>query len=1201
MQGCKSAKLRRKVLQENLTLENMLLAARTMELANNQAKEMENGHSNDLSFEHTNKVQSRKSKRRPERSNKQYQSGSPGHKNVKCRNCGGDFPHKQGPCPAKGKFCAYCKKQNHFVSVCLKKRRMDGHKNGHHGVKQVDLDSVPCSDFDSVTCSDSESDTQEPENSDLDISFGIKVNQVKRKPPKTDVRINGLKCRLLVDSGSSINLLNESLLKNMKTRPVISKTDTKAYAYGQKHKLPIKGNFTATVETPKKISTAVFYVIGGNHDSLLSYDTSVQLDILPEINSVQETNIDSSDGNVKNLVRQYSELFQGIGKLKDTKIKLHIDETVQPVAQHHRRIPFHMREKVEKELERLESLDIIEKVDGPTDWVSPIVIAPRKNGDIRICVDMRKANEAIKRERHITPTIDDITANLNGAKVFTKIDMNNGFHQCELSQESRNITVFSTHVGLRRYKRLNYGISASPEIFNNEVRKALDGLSGCINISDDIIVYGKDQQDHDRNLQAVFERLKYKNLTLNKSKCLFSQKQVKFFGYIFSENGISADPEMVESIKNAKKPTTPSEVKSFLGMTGYVSRFIPRYSTLTEPLRRLTRENEKWLWTDEQEGAFQTLKDKLTSDTVMVYFDPSKETELWVDASPVGLGAILSQDNKIVAYASRALSPTEQRYSQTERECLAIVYGVEHFHLFLFGKPFTLITDHKPLTAIFGTGKLKNKQQSLRLERWRLRLATYDFKVTYKKGELMISDYMSRHPFNDYSDHNSTEDYVRLIASNSVPKALNMCDVASATQQDKTLQDVILSVKTNRWNNKLCRINRFYGVFSKVCHELTVVEVDGQEILLRGTRLVIPLSLQNHVVNLAHAGHLGIVKTKTLLREKVWFPYIDSLVEEKCKNCIPCLSVSAHNQPEPVKVSALPNQVWDEVSIDFLGPINDTNYVLVIIDDYSRFPITETLTSLTAKSVIPRLERIFSLFGIPSVCRSDSGPPFQSDEFRQFAKRMGFKHRRITPLHPKANSLVERFMSPLQKAIKTAVIEGQDYKQEMNKFLINFRACPHPSTGMAPGTIMFNRPVKTFLPQFSVKRSDKQIRNRDRNTKLKRKVYADRRTGAKQSTTKPGDTVLVKQPKKNKLTPPFHPNPGTIIQKKGSMLTARHGDKTITRDASHFKRLSGTLAGQSLRESRKRESGCTPNQSTFQSRDLPQRERRKPARFKDYV
>lgn len=1187
IQGCKSSKLRRKALQENLNLSNLLLAARTMELANSQSKEMENGHSNDLQYEQANKVKTQKNRRKPVQQNKVQQNHSNTHQNktVKCRNCGGDFPHRHGSCPAKGKTCAYCKKRDHFVSVCFKKKK----KERQYKVKQVDLDQA--------SCTESENELDESENSETDISFGITVNQVKRKPPKTEILINGLKCKLLVDTGSSINLLNESALQRMKTRPRISKTDTKAYAYGQKQKLPIKGKISAEVEASKKITTATFYIIGGSNDSLLSYDTSVQLGLIPEINSVSSSNLGHSNGNTDKLLKQYPELFEGIGKLKDRQIKLHIDDSIVPIAQHHRRIPFHLREKVEKELERLEQLDIIEKVNGPTQWVSPIVVAPKKDGDIRICVDNRKVNEAIKRERHITPTIDDITSKLNGATVFSKLDMNNGFHQLELSPESRNITVFSTHVGLRRYKRLNYGISASPEIFNNEVRQVLDGLNGCINISDDIIIFGKTQQEHDKNLQAVFERFKEKNLTLNKNKCLFNQKQVKFFGYIFSENGMSADPTMVESIKSAQRPTTPSEVKSLLGMTGYVSRFIPQYSTITEPLRRLTRQNEAWIWSDEQENAFQTLKDKLTSDTVMSYFDPSKETELWVDGSPVGLGAILCQENKIVAYASRALSPVEQRYSQTERECLAIVYGVEHFHLFLFGKTFTLVTDHRPLSAIFGTqSKPKAKQQSLRLERWRLRLSTYDFKVIYRKGDLMISDYMSRHPFKDYAKHNSTEDFVRLIASTAVPKALNLSDVASATKDDKTLQNVILSVKTNRWSRKMAAINRSYGVFSKLCHELTVVDVDGQEVLLRGTRLVIPQSLQRHVVDLAHAGHLGIVKTKTLLREKVWFPFIDSLVEEKCKNCIPCLAVSSHNTPEPIKPSALPNRPWEEISIDFLGSIGTSNYFMVVIDDYSRYPVVEALTSVSAKSVIPRLERIFSMFGIPSVCRTDSGPPFNGNEFRLFAEQMGFKHRRVTPLHPRANSHVERFMSPLQKAIKSAVIEGLDYKQEITKFLRNYRACPHPSTGLAPADIMFNRSMKTLLPQFSVKRKDKLIRNRDNVVKQKRKQYADKKTGAKKSKIKTGDSVLVRQPKLNKITPPFNPNPGVIVAKKGSMVTVRHNNRTVTRDASHFKPIPGRIPLQDQRKTTKK-----TKTDTGQSRKNQQRERKRPAKFKDYV
>ena len=176
---------------------------------------------------------------------------------------------------------------------------------------------------------------------------------------------------------------------------------------------------------------------------------------------------------------------------------------------------------------------------------------------------------------------------------------------------------------------------------------------------------------------------------------------------------------------------------------------------------------------------------------------------------------------------------------------------------------------------------------------------------------------------------------------------------------------------------------------------------------------------------------------------------------KKCKNCITCLSVSHRNPPEPVKVFVLPDRPLDEVvSIDFLGIIETSNYFMVVIDDYSRFPVMETLTSISAKSVIPRLDQIFARFGIPSICRIDNGPLFNGEEFRQFSIQLGFKHRRITPLRPQANSHVERFTSPLQKAIKTSVIEGKNYKQEINTFLRNYRACTHPSTGISPAEIM---------------------------------------------------------------------------------------------------------------------------------------------------
>ena len=333
----------------------------------------------------------------------------------------------------------------------------------------------------------------------------------------------------------------------------------------------------------------------------------------------------------------------------------------------------------ENERERLEKLDIIEKVKGQsTPWISPIVVVPKKNDAIRICVDMRLPNKAIECERHITPTLDDVISELNGAQVFSKLDLNNGYHQLMLHQDSRFITTFTTHMGLRRYKRLSFGINAASEIFQNAIYQSLHGLKGTINISDDILVFGKSQSEHDTNLNAVLKRLKENGLTLNAKKCEFNTEKIFFFGHIFSKNGLSADPAKVTAIQNCSAPSNVEEVRSLLGMTNYVSRFIKDYSTITEPIRTLTKNDVKWCWGNEQETSLQTLRNALTSDTVMSYFDTKATTEIIVDASPVGLAAILTQkDNhnapKVIAYASRSLSDVERRYSQTEKEGLAKV------------------------------------------------------------------------------------------------------------------------------------------------------------------------------------------------------------------------------------------------------------------------------------------------------------------------------------------------------------------------------------------------------------------------------------------------------------------------------------------------------------------------------------------------
>lgn len=297
----------------------------------------------------------------------------------------------------------------------------------------------------------------------------------------------------------------------------------------------------------------------------------------------------------------------------------------------------------------------------------------KKTEKIRLCIDMRLPNTAVQRERHISPTVDDIVHDLNGATMFSKLDLNAGYHQLELAPESRYITTFSTHIGLRRYTRLIFGISSAAEVFQHAIQNVLHGIQGVRNFSDDIIVFGTTPAEHDRSLEEVFKRLHDHNLTINRDKCEFHKTSLEFYGYVFSKDGISADPKKIQAITHMSLPQNPSEVRSLLGLVNYSARFIPDFSSITQPLRELTKKEIEWSWKVEHTEALnQLMKDRLVSNPVMSYFHPERKTNVIMDASPVGLGAILAQTDKvenktyIVAYASRALTPVEQRYSQTD-------------------------------------------------------------------------------------------------------------------------------------------------------------------------------------------------------------------------------------------------------------------------------------------------------------------------------------------------------------------------------------------------------------------------------------------------------------------------------------------------------------------------------------------------------
>ena len=349
---------------------------------------------------------------------------------------------------------------------------------------------------------------------------------------------------------------------------------------------------------------------------------------------------------------------------------------------------------------------------------------------------------------------------------------------------------------------------------------------------------------------------------------------------------------------------------------------------------------------------------------------------------------------------------------------------------------------------------------------------------------------------------------------------------------------------------------------AKLQNELTVLSLDEDEnhnIILRDDRLLIPTKLQRRVVNLAHEGHQGVIKTKQLLRQHVWFHGIDSLVQDVCQSCIQCQANTPATNLEPLQMTTIPKTPWTTLCADFTGPFpNNGKYALVIVDEHSRYPVVQITNSTNAKSTIEKLQSIFAMFGIPETLKTDNGPPFQSHEFREFCEMWGIKHRKITPIWPQANGTAERFMRTLGKAIRVAHSEGKDWVHELPKFLMNYRATPHSSTGIAPATCLFRRNMRVKIataPSKATLEKASDIYTHDDKSKQKMKQYADNSATVHPSSLQIGDVVLVKQPKQNKLTAPYDPKQYVIVEKKGSMVTAEREDKRIVRNSSHFKRI----------------------------------------------
>jgi transposase InsO family protein len=454
---------------------------------------------------------------------------------------------------------------------------------------------------------------------------------------------------------------------------------------------------------------------------------------------------------IESICVKYADVFYLDGdKLGTTNIlsqSITVKPNTKPVYVKPYRLPTAMKPEISRQIKNMLDEDIIEPASS--DWNSPILLVPKKSDNNtkkwRLVIDYRKVNNVIQDDKFPLPNIVEILDSLSGAIYFSHLDLQQSYYQTALDEDSRNITSFSTSQGQFRMKRLPMGLKLSASAFSRVMSIAMSGLSyeKCFIYMDDLVVFGRNIDQHNKNLTDVLQRLRKVNLKVNPQKCEFLKTQLLYLGHIVSAQGVLPDPEKTRVLKDYPAPTTIDEVRRFVAFCNYYRKFIPGFATITLPLNKLCRKNVTFNWTDECKQAFMSLKEKLISPPILQYpdFSDSNEFVLQTDASGKAIGSVLcNKDLRPIAYASRTLNKAELNYPTIHKELLAVTWSVKHYRPYLFGKYFTIMTDHKPLLYLFSM-----KDPSSRLIKFRLQLEEYDYKVVYIRGKDNVgADALSR-------------------------------------------------------------------------------------------------------------------------------------------------------------------------------------------------------------------------------------------------------------------------------------------------------------------------------------------------------------------------------------------------------------------------------------------------------------------------
>ena len=782
-----------------------------------------------------------------------------------------------------------------------------------------------------------------------------------------------------------------------------------------------------------------------------------------------------------------------------------------PIRQKAYRTPFAKKKDVEKQVAEMLALGVIRPSMSP--WASPITLQPKKDGTSRFCIDFRRVNGVTKKDAHPIANIKEIFDQLGGAEVFSTLDLKSGYWQIPVAPNDREKTAFVCHLGLYEYNRLPFGLANAPAQFQRVMNYVLADMIGSYVLVylDDIIIFSSDVEEHASHVDNVLKRLQRYNMTLKAEKCHFAQAEVELLGYTVSSQGITAQQDKTAAIQRLAAPTTVTEVRSFLGTVGYYRGLIPSFASIAEPITRLTRKNEPFVWGDEQKRAFNDLKHALASPPIIAFPNTKLPYALHTDASAKAIGAILTQTQggheRVIAYLSHQLSPTQSRWSTIEREAYAVVHALDHLRCYLWGAEFTVYTDHRPLTSFF-----RSTFRNAKLERWAMRVSEYGCPIEYRPGKNNVrADMLSRAVIGnvDATPRYPAEDH-------PLPWQRHNLDPSTMAQDQRREYPSCWASGEKKEGG--------YEIAHGFLYSNKRPATGDEEHL----RLVLPSRYHPRVVESAHheVGHQSIIKTLARVRQGFVWPGMRRSVERFVRSCPLCALYyrgKAERQPSRMPLPPRPLHTW---GLDLIGPFapamrTRNRYALTAIDHLTGWAEVIPIPDKSSKVVWSAFcQRILSTYGLPEVLVTDQGGEFTSKEWEEFLQELGVDHRRTTAYHPESNGRVERFNGTLKRIVEKLVRNDlPSWESTLGDALWAYRTSYHTTLGTSPYRALFGifprQPKQGQKGKTPTERVTQMHRIRDEVHQLIDKA-ADKRLKQQKDlagevpTLHPGDAVLLK-------------------------------------------------------------------------------------------